>query len=193
MMTTMVRWEPGAADRLRAAALELFEERGYEQTTVAAIAERAGVTERTFYRYFADKREVLFAGSEQLQERAVEALAAAPIEAGPGELVTAALDGLAASFPAERRPYSRRRQAALESVPALQERELLKLASLRAALIDAFIGRGLAAGAAAVAAEATLGVFHVAFTRWIAVGEERGFAELQHAAAEEFRSVIGTA
>lgn len=187
----MVRWEPGAADRLRAAALELFEERGYEQTTVAAIAERAGVTERTFYRYFADKREVLFAGSERLQEQAAEAVAAAPAEARPGELVAAALQALAASFPAERRPFSRRRQAALESVPALQERELLKLASLRSALVDSFIGRGLAAGAAAVAAEATLGVFHVAFTRWIAVGEERDFAELQHAAAEEFRSVIG--
>ncbi len=187
----MVRWEPGAADRLRAAALELFEEHGYEQTTVAEIAQHAGVTERTFYRHFSDKREVLFAGSAQLQEQMVAAVAAAPGSALPGGLVAAALDGLAESFPSDRRPFSRRRQATLASDPALQERELLKMASLKAALIEALTAHGVSAGAAAVTAEAALGVFHVAFVRWIATGEERGFAELQDEAVAEFRSALG--
>src|SRR3954452_18324585 len=88
----MGRWEPDAAGRLRAAALELYVAQGYEQTTVAQIAERAGVTARTFFRHFADKREVLFLGSELLEERMAEAVSSAPDDAGPVEAVTAALD-----------------------------------------------------------------------------------------------------
>src|SRR3954447_24119140 len=91
----MGRWEPGAAGRLREAALELYVAHGYEQTTVAEIAERAGVTARTFFRHFADKREVLFAGSEALQEGMAAAVATAPADAGPLEAVAAALDSAA--------------------------------------------------------------------------------------------------
>src|SRR6266576_346602 len=92
MIGVMSRWEPNARGRLEQAALDLYVERGFEQTTVAEIAERAGLTARTFFRYFADKREVLFAGSSDLQEHLVHALDAAPKSASPMQAVAAALD-----------------------------------------------------------------------------------------------------
>src|SRR5712675_3366411 len=94
----MGRWQPDARARLQAAALALYGERGYENTTVAEIAERAGLTKRTFFRYFADKREVLFWGSRALEELFVTEVGAAPEAASPLEAVTAALDAVAASF-----------------------------------------------------------------------------------------------
>ena len=78
----MGRWEPNARGRLEQAAMELYLERGFDQTTVAEIAERAGLTERTFFRHFADKREVLFAGAGALQELLVSAVAGAPDSGG---------------------------------------------------------------------------------------------------------------
>ncbi len=91
MIRGMSRWEPNARGRLEQAALELYVERGFEQTTVAEIAERAGLTERTFFRHFADKREVLFAGAGTLRELLVSAVAGAPASAAPIEAVAAAL------------------------------------------------------------------------------------------------------
>ena len=187
----MVRWQPGAADRLRAAALDLFEEQGYEQATVAGIAERAGVTERTFYRHFADKREALFAGSERLEHGLVAGTAAAPHDSGDAGLVDAALAALAASFTPELRPFSRRRNVVLDANPALRERELLKLASLKAATITAFADRGMDADRSVLAAEVTLGVFHIAFVRWIADSQQREFADLQREALAELRAMLG--
>src|SRR5690349_17977214 len=106
----MGRWEPNASGRLRQAAMELYVERGFEQTTVADIAERAGLTARTFFRYFDDKREVLFGGSAELQERLVGALDAAPAAASPMVAVAAALDA-AASMLGENREFARKRQS----------------------------------------------------------------------------------
>lgn len=186
----MVRWEPGAADRLRAAALELFAETGYEQATVAQISHRAGVTERTFYRYFADKREVLFAGAEGLEQRMVDAVCSAPQTADAAKLVAVALESLASYFTADRRASSRQRQAVLDSQPALHERELLKLAALKKALAAALAGHGVDAVRAAVAAESAIGVFHVGFAHWIADGEERQLAELQREALAALRAIV---
>src|SRR5512139_176471 len=115
----MGRWEPNASARLREAAMELYLERGFEQTTVAEIAERAGLTARTFFRHFADKREVLFAGSAALQEQLVSALAAAPESAPPMEAVAAALDAAAAVL-GERHEYSRQRQSVIAANPELR-------------------------------------------------------------------------
>jgi AcrR family transcriptional regulator len=92
----MVRWEPNARGRLGQAAFELFTERGFEQVTVAEIAERAGLTERTFFRYFADKREVLFAGADGFQELFVSGVAGAPDSAAPIDAVAGALYAAAA-------------------------------------------------------------------------------------------------
>src|SRR6476661_2516114 len=122
----MVRWQPDARGRLQAAALERFTEQGFDGTTVAEIAASAGLTERTFFRYFADKREVLFHGQDALEQLFVAGLH----EAGGGHpmvIVAQALDRAAAFFPEERRVWSRARQVVVDAEPSLQERELLKL------------------------------------------------------------------
>ncbi|MER6982063.1 helix-turn-helix domain-containing protein, partial [Streptomyces carpinensis] len=129
----MSRWEPNARGRLAEAALELCGERGYEQTTVAEIAKRAGLTERTFFRHYADKREVLFGGSGALQELFVNAVTGAPESAAPIDSIAAGLQAVSAMF-VGRREYSRQRQALIVANAELRERELIKLASLSAAL-----------------------------------------------------------
>lgn len=147
--------------------LELFEERGYEQTTTAEIAARAGVTERTFFRRFADKREVLFGGGAALEEAAVAAVQAAAPDATPYAMAGAAVRAAAGELPLERLPFARRRQAVIEANPRLQERELLKMASLAAAITAALVGRGVDGSVAPVAAEAAVAGFRVGFADWI--------------------------
>jgi AcrR family transcriptional regulator len=178
----MVRWEPDARGRLERAAMELYLERGFEQTTVTEIAERAGLTQRTFFRHFADKREVLFAGAGQLQDLLVEALAGAPQSATPIEAVTTALQAAAAIF-TERRDYARQRQAVIAANPELRERELIKFASLSAALADALRARGVTGPAASLAAEAGIAVFRIAFERWCS---QPGQADLPQLIRESF-------
>jgi AcrR family transcriptional regulator len=168
----------------------LFAQIGYEQATVAQIAQHAGVTERTFYRYFCDKREVLFAGSADLQRRMVDAVAAAAPTADPARLVAVALYALAGMFTADNRDFARWRQAVLDSEPALRERELLKLATLTHALSVALSEHGVEPVKAAIAAEAAIGVFHVGFAHWIADGEERELPELQREALAALRAVV---
>ncbi|MEV0632951.1 TetR/AcrR family transcriptional regulator [Nonomuraea wenchangensis] len=178
----MGRWEPNARGRLEEAALELYGERGYEQTTVAEIARRAGLTERTFFRHFADKREVLFGGGTLLEERLTEAVAAAPDSAGPLEAVAAALDAVGPLFQ-ERHERSRRRQAIILAHAELRERELIKLATLAGALAGALRERGVGEPAASLAAEAGIAVFKIAFERW---ADEPGEADLRQAMREAF-------
>ena len=161
----MSRWEPDARGRLEQAAMELFLERGFEQTTVTEIANRAGLTQRTFFRHYADKREVLFAGSAALQELLVSTLASAPDSAAPIDAVATALEAAAAALQ-ERREYSRQRQAVIAANPELHERELIKLASLSAALAGGLRQRGVTDPAASLAAEAGIAVFRIAIERW---------------------------
>ena len=174
----MGRWEPDAQGRFRAAAMELFGEIGYEQTTVAAIAERAGLTARTFFRTFADKREVLFSGSEQLQDLMLGALAGAPAKAAPMGAIAAALQAPVDFFTPERRPFSRLRNTVITANGELLERELIKLAKLSAALAEGLRARGVAEPDASLAAEAGIAVFRVAFAQWVAPSERRGYAEI---------------
>src|ERR1700716_1955899 len=131
----MTRWEPNARGRLEQAALDLYGERGFEDTTVAEIAARAGLTERTFFRHFADKREVLFSGAGTLQELLVSAVVSAPDSAAPIDAVAAGVEAIAALLQ-ERREFSRQRQAIIAANTELQERELIKLASLVAAMAE---------------------------------------------------------
>src|SRR5215470_9430287 len=131
----MGRWEPNARGRLEQAAMELFIERGFEQTTVAEIAGRAGLTERTFFRYFADKREVLFWGQDALVESLVNAVAGAPDSASPIDAIGTGLMALGPVFE-DRRSRARVRQAVIAANPSLHERELAKLAALAAALTE---------------------------------------------------------
>lgn len=162
----MGRWAPGAEGRLVDAALELYAERGFDRTTVAEIADRAGVTERTFFRYFADKREVLFAGG-QLEARMTDAIAAAD-PALPA--LDAAVEGLAVAVAEIDRDFALRRNAVIAAHPALQERELLKLDALSRAATAALVRRGTEPLRAALAAEGAVAVFKVAFGQWVAAG-----------------------
>ena len=188
----MVRWQPGARERLQAAALERFAEQGFDRTTVAQIAGTAGLTERTFFRYFADKREVLFTSQDEFEATFVAGLDDAD-DRHPTTMVAAALDRAARRFVDDRRPWSRARQAVIDADPSLQERELLKLASLAAGLTRALRERGVDATAAALAAETGVAVFRIAFAAWIVEGEERSLAEVQRAVLAELRAQLGTA
>jgi AcrR family transcriptional regulator len=192
MIVGMGRWEPNARGRLEQAALELYVERGYEQTTVAEIAERAGLTERTFFRHFADKREVLFAGAGTLQDLLVTAVAGAPDAVAPLEAVAAALEAAGALLQ-ERREYSRRRQSVIDANPALQERELIKLAALASALADALRRRGVTGPAASLTAEAGIAVFKIAFERWISGTGQSDLPRLIRESLDELRTVTAGA
>ncbi|HEY6760017.1 MAG TPA: TetR family transcriptional regulator, partial [Baekduia sp.] len=125
----MARWQPGAYERLQQAALELYGERGFDSTTVAEIAERAGLTKRTFFRHFADKREVLFSGAQLLEDTLVAGLENAPASATPLEAVAAGLDAVGPLF-ADRRAFATERSRVIAANPDLLERERIKLASL---------------------------------------------------------------
>ncbi|MCX2730149.1 TetR family transcriptional regulator [Saccharopolyspora sp. NFXS83] len=171
----MARWEPDAQGRMIRAALELFAERGFEQTTAGDIAARAGVTERTFFRHFADKREVLFDGSETMQRTAHDAILAAPDGLSP---LDAALTGMVAGgeLLRDRRDRSVRRSAIIAANPSLQERELLKLASMADSTIRALHERGVEEPTASLAAHSAVTVFQVAFARWTS-DDRSGFAD----------------
>ena len=171
----MARWEPNAHDRLQQSALDLYGERGFEQTTVAEIAKRAGLTERTFFRYFADKPEVLFAGAGALQEFLVAQVAAAPESAAPIDVVASALEGTAGFFQ-ERREFSTQRQAVIDANADLRERELIKLATLSSAMADQLRRRGVSDPAAGLTADAGIAVFKTAFERWINEPDQEDFS-----------------
>jgi AcrR family transcriptional regulator len=183
----MGRWEPNARGRLEQAAMELYSERGYENTTVAEIAKRAGLTERTFFRHFADKREVLFAGSP-LQDALVSPVADAAESVAPIDAVAAGVEAGAALLQ-DRREFARRRQAIIAATPELQERELIKLASLASALADSLRRRGVDEPAASLAAEVGIAVFRVAFERWIDDDEDRDFPTLVREALGEVKAL----
>lgn len=162
----MGRWKPDAEGRLVLAALDLYLDPGYERTTVADIAERAGVTERTFYRYFTDKREVLFAGATELEATVLAAITAAPAGQAAFETMNAAMVAGAGAME-DRRPFARMRSAAIAADTSLQERELLKLARMAERSAAALHERGVPAEHAALAAEMAVGVFKVAFAEWV--------------------------
>jgi AcrR family transcriptional regulator len=185
----MARWQPDARGRLGQAAMELYAERGYEQTTVAEIAQRAGLTARTFFRYFSDKREVVFAGSEAVGDRLVAGLDAAPAEATPLGAVAAALDAVAELI-GDDLDHSRRRQAIIAANTELQERELIKLAGWSRALADGLRRRGVDEPTASLAAQAGVAVFLVAFDRWLTGPGDRSLAGTVHDSFEQLKNVI---
>ena len=185
----MVRWEPGARERLGAAALELYAARGFEQTTAAEIAESVGLTERTFFRHFIDKREVLFAGQDRFQSVFVDAVTAAPADVSALDAVIFALQNAGSFFPDERRPYSQLRQTVIDANVSLQEREHLKMAWLSEGMAAALRSRGVAEPQATLAAEAGVTVFGVAFRQWIAEGETRSIADIETDVLNDLRAL----
>lgn len=184
----MSRWEPNARGRLEEAALDLYTERGFDETTVAEIAERAGLTERTFFRHFADKREVLFGGQDALLELFVGGVVDAPEAMSPLDAVGAALASAGPFFESRHR-HARRRQAVIAANPRLQERELIKLASIATSIADALRRRGVSQSAATLTAEAGVAVFKVAFDRWVHTGRRDQLPQFIGDAMDELRAV----
>ncbi len=188
MIWGMGRWEPNARGRLEQAAMELFIERGFEQATVTEIARRAGLTQRTFFRHFADKREVLFWGQGALQELLVSTVASAPASAAPIDAVAAALEAAGASLQ-ERHEHARQRQAIINANPELRERELIKLATLASAIAAALRQRGVSDPAASLTAEAGIAVFKVAFERWVSDPGQPDLPKIIRQSLDDLRAV----
>jgi AcrR family transcriptional regulator len=191
-MSAMARWEPNASGRLTEAAMELFAERGYGKTTVEDIAARAGLTERTFFNYFTDKREVLFAGSEHFLKQIVDAVRAAQSSSAPLDAVISAC-GSTSDFFEERRPFARRRSALIAAHPELRERELVKMMSLAAAVAEVLKERGTSASAASLAAEAGVAVFRVGFEQWVKDSKDRSLVFHISAARRQLEAVVDRA
>ena len=182
------RWQPDAQARLREAALALYAERGFDETTVEEIAERAGLTKRTFFRHFTDKREVLFGGGESIEELLVTAVRAAPAAARPLDAVSRGLDALAARFQEQGEPAARRFRIVRTS-PELWERQLIKFAALAEAVARALRARGVGDPAAILAAESGITALRVASDRWIADTQMKPLGQLVAEALAELRAV----
>jgi len=168
----MGRWPEGARTRLEAAALALFVEQGFAETTVPQIAARAGLTTRTFFRHFADKREVLFAYQAELPDVVRQAMAAAPQSAGPMEVIAVGLQTIAETKFDGRRDYLLAHQAVIDSDAGLRERGLRKMSILTDAIGRGFRERGLDDLAATLAAHTAVTVLSVALDRWFGAVEE---------------------
>lgn len=174
------------------AALELFTEQGYDNTTVAEIAERAGLTKSTFFRHFPDKREVLFAAQDILCQLFADGIATAPASATPLEAVAAALAAAAAAFPPGRRDLGLQRRAVIAANPELQEREALKRTGFAAAMTKALQERGVADPTASLAAELGVLAFKRAHARWADPTDQQPFDELGRQALEELQVASAT-
>ena len=184
----MTRWQPDSRERLIEAALALYGERGFENTTVAEIATQAGLTERTFFRHFGDKREVLFSGGDQLKRLVVEAIDGVPAGLAPVDAVMTGIEAAAAMLQ-ERGAFAGQRQRIIDANPELQERERAKLASLGAATADALRRRGVEDPAAELSAAVGSTVFHIGFLRWVEGGCKGDVAQLMHESLDQLRAV----
>ena len=185
----MGRWQPDSRGRLQEAAFTLYAERGFDQTTAAEIAARAGVSERTFFRHFADKREVLFGGSEHLLARIVAGVDGAPAGTGPMDAIALGLDEAAALLGAFRRDLSRQRQSVIAANPELRERELAKLADYSAAAAAALRRRAVPEPQATLAAEAGMAVLRLAIEEWANGTDEGDLASVMRRALAQLRAV----
>ncbi|WP_250005639.1 TetR/AcrR family transcriptional regulator [Actinoplanes sp. M2I2] len=186
----MARWEPDARGRLQQAAMSLFRERGYAEVTVAEIADRAGLSKRSFFNHFADKREVFFANAQFFEESVLAHLASADprlsaIDATVLALTRCGLD-LSTVTSAE---DAQTRLDVLVATPELRERDLNKTAELTAAMVEALGRRGVPPRTAGFAAQAGLAVFTVAVAEWLAT-PAADFPDLMRRALNELREAV---
>jgi AcrR family transcriptional regulator len=184
----MSRWEPGARERLVRAAVDLFTEQGYDNTTVNEIADRAGLTKTTFFRHFPDKREVLFAGQDTHGRLLADGIAAAPASATPLQAVAAALDAATATFTPRQREFGPRLEAVIAGNSELRERDVFKRAGLAAAMTEALEKRGVPDPAASLAADLGVRAFYRAFARWCDPAGQQTFTELARQELRELRA-----
>jgi len=190
----MARWQPGVRERLVVAAVDLFTEQGYDATTVAQIAERAGVTRSTFFRHFSDKREVLVAGQETLGRLLAEGIAGAPQGTSPLEAVAAGLERASAEMGPMNRELGPRLKAAVAASAELQERDALKSVGLAAAMTAALIARGVPDPTAHLAAELGVLAFKRGYAQWSEGDRDdgRGLARHALAALDDLRSATAS-
>lgn len=184
----MARWQPGARERLVAAALDLFHERGYDETTVAQIAERAGLTKSTFFRHFPDKRDVLAAGQDAIARLLREGIAGAPPDATPLAAVCSGLKSAAAAFTSFNRDLAPRLKAAIAASTELQERNALKQIGLALAVAEALQTRGVPEPTAVLAAELGALAFKTAYARWAEPGEDGDLGSMACEALQELHA-----
>ena len=190
----MARWQPGAPQRLVVAAVDLFTEQGYDATTVAQIAERAGVTKSTFFRYFSDKRELLVAGQETLSRLLADGITEAPADASPLEAVAAGLERASGAMGPANRELGPRLRAAVAASAELQERDALKSVGLAAAMTAALVARGVPDATAHLAGELGVLAFKRGYARWSEGDRDDGTGLAQHtlAALDELRTAAAT-
>jgi AcrR family transcriptional regulator len=190
----MVRWEPGARERLVVAAVDLFTEQGYDETTVTQIAERAGVTKSTLFRYFPDKREILAAGQETLSRLLVEGIAEAPVDASPLEAVAAGLARVSSAMGTMNRELGPRMKAAIAANEELRERNVLKSVGLAAAMTTALLARGVSDSTAHLAGELGVLAFRRGYAEWTESerGDDGGLAHFALAALDELRAATAS-
>ena len=175
--------------RLQQTALELFRERGYDRTTAAEIATRVGVTERTFFRYFPDKRETLFGGEAALRLALTQAVADAPDGLGPLDMLFHAFRAVVPLLTANR-SFAQPRQAVVASTPALHERELAKHEALADALAGALGARGVGERQALLAARTGMAAFTHATIAWLGAPEP-GLSERLDQVLGDLRALLG--
>jgi AcrR family transcriptional regulator len=185
---TVARWEPNARERLENAALDLFVENGFEQTTVAQIADRAGMNRATFFRHFADKREVLFGGQDVLTTLFADGIKAAGPEATLAECLHAALAGAEIAMTPQLRIAAVKRRSVVAANSELQERGLLKHARITAAVVAALRERGTDELTARLGAETAMLAFSVAFERWMKAGDDEPFSPFAEAALSDLQA-----
>jgi AcrR family transcriptional regulator len=181
------RWELGSEDRLKQAAMELFDEQGFQDTTAVQIAKRAGVTTRTFFRYFPDKQATLFADAERLAAALVQGILDATDVAEPLRTVVRVLaefDWLGVGS----REAQRGRDAMIASNPELLERELIKQQQMASGFSSALHRRGVAADIAELAARVGIEVFRAAYRRWLAADDETDLSVI----ADDVMSTLAT-
>jgi AcrR family transcriptional regulator len=182
------RWAPNARERLADAALDLFVENGFEETTVAQIADRAGMNRATFFRHFADKREVLFGGEDVLADLFGGAIRAAPTEATLTECLQAVLAAAEVEMTPQLRGAASRRRSVVAANSELQERGLLKRARVTHAMIAALRERGTDELAARLGAEMGMLAFSVAFERWLKANDDEPFRPFAEAALTDLQT-----
>jgi AcrR family transcriptional regulator len=183
----MPRSGAAARQRLSEAALALYAERGYDATTTADIAQRAGVNDRTFFRHFPDKREVLFDGQHALRDALVASVRSAPLGNAATEVLRAAFID-SARFLEENRTVGIARLRIIAATPALLERDLAKGADIAAALAEALHARGATRGTAHLTAAVCWATFHHAASQWI----DDDTRDLRDHIAEAFQLLAAT-
>ena len=185
----MSRWTPDARERLEQAALELFAEQGFAQTSVPQITARAGLTTRTFFRHFADKREVLFGAEDELPTLVTAMMAAAPPSLTAMGVIEQGLDAFVVTAFEGQRDALLARKAIIQSDESLRERELRKRFALADAIRAGFVSRGADDLSATLTAEIAMAVVGVSLGRWLDGDEDQSLSDILHHTLATIRTI----